>query len=266
MRVTSGDTEIFYEVLGHGPDVVLLHAFPVDHQLWIPAGQLLAQKHRLILPDLRGHGESGTGEGPATMEKHVADVLKVCEAAGARNAVFAGVSIGGYVLFELWRRAPERVAALILCDTRAQADSDEARVQRLRSAEEVEKNGAREFLDGMVAKLLGEHTRTNQPGLLAAVRSMMSRMTPAAIAAVQRGMAARPDSVATLKTISAPALVIVGAEDTVTTVADAEIMRQGIAASSSAVLPLAGHLAVYEQHQAAAEAIGQFLETLKLHQ
>ncbi len=264
MRVTSGDTEIFYEVLGHGPDVVLLHAFPVNHQLWIPAAQLLAEKHRFILPDLRGLGESGTGEGPATMEKHVADVLAVCDAVRVRRAVFAGVSIGGYILFELWRRAPERVAAMILCDTRAPADTEEGRAQRLRSAQEVEKEGAREFVDGMVQKVLGEHTRQHEPGVVASVRAMMSRATPAGIAAVLRGMAARPDSTATLRTIDVPALVIVGAEDTLTTVADAEQMREGITGGSSAVLPLGGHLAVFEQHQAAAEAIGHFLESRKL--
>ncbi len=263
MRVTSGDAEIAYEVLGSGPDLVLLHAFPVNHAMWLASAELLARQYRVILPDLRGHGDSGVGAGPATMAQHADDVLHVCQAAEVRHAMFGGVSIGGYILFELWRRAPDRVRALILSDTRAQADSDEARTTRLRSAEAVERNGARDLLDGMIPKLLGATTIADRPDVVATVRRMMDQMTPAGIAAVQRGMAARPDSRPTLATINVPTLVLVGAEDAVTTVADAEAMRQGIAGSSSAILPLAGHLAVLEQHEAAAEVMGQFLGGLK---
>jgi pimeloyl-ACP methyl ester carboxylesterase len=275
MRVRSGDAEIFYEVLGAGPDVVLLHAFPVNHEMWLPAARLLASKYRVILPDLRGHGDSGAGHGPATMEKHAADILRVCDDAGVSQAVFAGVSIGGYILFESWRRQthpsqnrawvghpPERVRGLIFCDTRAQADTDEACATRLQSVEDVHKNGPAAFLDSMVAKQLSPNTVAHRADVVAAMRKMMSKMTPAGIAAVQRGMAARPDSRATLATINVPTLVIVGAEDTLTPVADAEAIRQGIAGSSSAVLPLAAHLAVLEQHEAAAEVIANFLDTL----
>ncbi len=264
MRVTSGDAEIFYDVLGSGPDLVLLHAFPVNHAMWVPAAQLLARRYRVILPDLRGHGDSDVGVGPATMAKHAQDVLRVCEAAEVRKAIFGGVSIGGYILFELWRRASKRVQALILSDTRAQADSDDARAMRLRSAEEVEQNGTRDFLHGMVPKLLGATTIAERPDVVATVRRMMDQMTPAGIAAVQRGMAMRPDSRPTLPNISVPTLVLIGAEDTVTTVADAETIRQGIAGSSSAVLPLAGHLAVLEQYEAATEVILKFVDGLKI--
>src|SRR5512141_2181589 len=116
MRVRSSDTEISYEVMGSGPDVVLLHPFPANRGVWTPVAEKLASRYRLILPDLRGHGESGVGEGPATMEKHAADVARVMDDAGVRKAVFAGESIGGYILVGFWRRMRERVAALVLCN------------------------------------------------------------------------------------------------------------------------------------------------------
>ena len=95
MQVRSGDANIFYEVLGKGPDLVLLHPFPVNHHIWDPIAERLANYYRVIRPDLRGHGESETGEGPATMAKHAGDVLKVCEDVGVERAVFCGNSIGG---------------------------------------------------------------------------------------------------------------------------------------------------------------------------
>ncbi len=263
MRAPSGDIEIFYDVIGSGRNLVLLHAFPLNHEMWLPAAQRLASRYRLVLPDLRGHGDSGVGDGPATMEKHVADLLRVCDAAAVQKAIFAGVSIGGYVLFELWRRHPERVAALLLCDTRAQADTDEARANRLRSAEEAEKHGPHAVLESMIPRQLSTHTLSEAPKVVAAVRAMMGKMTAAGMAAVQRGMALRPDSRPTLPNINVPTLIVVGAEDSFITVADLEIMRQGIAGSSSAVLPLAGHLAVLEQPDAAADVILQFLDSLK---
>src|ERR671925_2020149 len=96
-QIKSGDAEIVYEVLGRGAPVVLLHPFPAHHEFWRPVAEHLATRHRVILPDLRAHGDSEAGEGPATMEKHAADVVRVCDAAGAGRAVFAGVSIGGYI-------------------------------------------------------------------------------------------------------------------------------------------------------------------------
>src|SRR5271154_2931993 len=103
-KVTSGDAEICYEVMGDGPPVVLLHPFPANHEIWLPAAQALVTRYRVILPDLRGHGESGVGEGPATMAKHAADVARILDAEDVGRAPFVGVSIGGYVLFEFWRK------------------------------------------------------------------------------------------------------------------------------------------------------------------
>lgn len=263
MRFTSDDADIFYTVMGDGPPVVLLHPFPANHQVWLPAAELLAGRYRLILPDLRGHGQSGVGAGPAIMEKHAADLLRLLDASGVGKAVFAGVSIGGYVLFEFWRRHRERFSGLILCDTRAGADTDEGRANRLKAADDVEKQGPVLFIDSMIPKLLGESTRTTRPDLVERARRMMLEMSVIGIAAVQRGMAARPDSTADLKTINVPTLVMVGAEDILTPLSEAESMQRQIAGSRFQVIPRAGHYAVFEQHEVAGRAIRGFLDGLK---
>jgi 3-oxoadipate enol-lactonase len=263
MRVRSGDAEIAYEVLGEGTPVLLLHAFPAHHGLWLPAAQALINRYRVILPDLRGHGDSGVGDGPATVEKHTADLVRVLDDVQVGRAVIAGVSIGGYVFFEFWRRYRGRVAAVILCNTKAQADTPEARAARLKSADEVVERGTEPFVESMVPRLLGKTTLNSRPDLVDGARRMMMRMSPAGISAVQRGMAERPDSVATLKTINVPALVIVGEEDTLSTPADAELMRGNLAGSQLKVIPRAGHYAVWEQHEAVGSAVRQFLDSAR---
>ncbi|MFB3815104.1 MAG: alpha/beta fold hydrolase [Terriglobales bacterium] len=261
MKVHSGDADIYYDVLGDGPDLVLLHAFPTNHNLWRPVAERFAVRYRVVLMDLRGHGDSGVGDGPATMEKHAADVARVCDDASVGKAIFGGVSIGGYVLMEFWRRCRERVAALVLADTKAQADTEEGRAARLKSAEDVERNGPDAFLDGLLPRAVGETTRRARPDLFEATREMARKMTVAGIAAVQRGMAARPDSVPTLATITVPTLLLFGAEDGLTTVADGELMCDHIRGSRLEVIPKAGHFAVFEQQDSAHELIRKFLDS-----
>lgn len=263
MQFISNDAEISYQVMSDGPPVVLLHPFPANHRLWLPAAELFGSRYRLALPDLRGHGDSTPGEGPATMEKHATDLLRLCDRIGIGKAVFAGISIGGYILFEFWRRHRERVSALVLCDTRASADTEEGRAARLKSADDVELHGPIPFIDSMVPKLLGETTRRSRPDLVETARKMMLQMSVAGIAAVQRGMAARPDSTTTLKTINVPTLTLVGEEDTLTTPADAQVMHEGIAGSRMEVIPRAGHYAAFEQYEVAGKAIRGFLDGLR---
>jgi pimeloyl-ACP methyl ester carboxylesterase len=259
-RITSQDAEIVYEVMGDGPPVVLLHPFPAHHELWLPAAESLATRYRLVLPDLRGHGDSEVGQGPATMAKHAADLARICDAEAIGRAVFAGVSIGGYVLFEFWRRYRGRVAALVFCDTRAQADTADGRSSRLKSAADVMERGTEPFVESMIPRLFGETTRETRPDLVAAARKMMMKMAPDDIAEVQKGMAERPDSVPTLKTINVPALVLVGDEDALSPVADAELMRENIPDAQMKVIPRGGHYAVWEQARATGTLTRQFVD------
>src|ERR1700688_5294436 len=152
-RIKTGDAEIVYHVLGEGPPVILLHPFPANHEFWLPLANRLSSRYRLILPDLRGHGDSEIGEGSATMEKHAADLFRVMDDAEVGRAPLIGVSIGGYVLFEFWRRHRGRVAALGLCNTKAPADGPEARAGRLQAANDVIERGTELFFQSMVPRV-----------------------------------------------------------------------------------------------------------------
>jgi 3-oxoadipate enol-lactonase len=260
----SDDADIFYEVRGDGPPVVLLHPFPCHREFWFPVAAALESRYRLILPDLRGHGDSEIGEGPALMAKHASDVARVLNAAGIGRAGFVGCSIGGYVLFEFWRRFRERVTSLALWDTRPQADAAEARANRLKAADAVLEQGTEPFIESMVPKLMGRTTVATRPDLVDGARAMMRRMSAEDISQVQRGMAERPDSVADLKTIKVPTLIAIGEEDVLATVADGELMRQNIGGSQLKVIPKAGHYAPWEQSGAVGTVLRQFLDDVAL--
>jgi 3-oxoadipate enol-lactonase len=261
-QITSGDADIFYEVLGSGPPFVLLHPFPANHDLWKPAAQALVSHYRVILPDLRGHGNSGIGEGPATMEKHAADIARVLDREEVARAPFVGVSIGGYVLFEFWRNYRARVEALVLCNTKAQADTPEGRAGRLQAAAEVMERGTEPFFESLLPKLMGTTTRSTRPDLVEGALRTMRKMSSKGVAMVQRGMAERQDSAETLKTINVPTMLITGDEDILTGPADAELMRQNIPGSQMRVIAKAGHYSPWEQPEEMGKLLRQFLDTM----
>lgn len=259
-KVTTHDAEIFYDVSGDGPPVVLLHPFPVHHEFWLPISLFLSSRYRLIMPDLRGHGESGLGDGPATMHKHADDIAKIMTSAGVERAPIVGVSIGGYAMFEFWRRFRERVSALVLCNTKAFADTADARIARLEAARAVMQRGTEPFFEGMLQKVLGETTRRSRPDLVEGALRMMRKMSAENVAGVQRGMAERPDSLSMLKTVNVPTLIITGEEDKMTGPPEAEIMKQNISGSQLRVIPRAGHYSPWEQPEEVGRTLRTFLD------
>jgi pimeloyl-ACP methyl ester carboxylesterase len=261
-RVRSGDAEIVYEILGQGSPVVLLHPFPANREFWKPAAQALTSRYQLIVPDLRAHGDSEAGEGPATMQKHAADVIRILEDVGVGRVPIAGVSIGGYTLFELWRQNRERISALMLINTKAPADNAEARAGRLQSAVDVLERSTEPFFQGLVTKLLGKTVHETRYDLVDGALRMMRKMSPQDVAAVQRGMAERPDSLPTLKTINVPTLIVTGDEDTLTGPPEAETMRRNISGSQMKVIAKAGHYSAWEQPQEAGRILRQFLDSV----
>jgi len=260
--IQSDDAEIVYRVFGDGPPVVLLHPFPVTHEFWMPVAEALATRYRVVLPDLRGHGDSGIGEGPATMEKHAADIARVMDDADVGRAWLVGVSIGGYALFEFWRKHRGRVAALGLCNTKAQADGPQARAERLRAANDVLDRGTEPFFESLIPRVMAKTTREMRPDLVDGALRMMRKLSGEDVAQVQRGMAARPDSVETLKTINVPTLLVTGEEDVITGMNEAELMRQHIPGSQLRVIPKAGHYSAWEQPEEATKLLRQFLDGL----
>ncbi len=259
--VRSDDAQIVYRVLGEGPPVVLLHPFPANHEFWLPVADPLASRYRMILPDLRGHGGSDIGDGPATMEKHANDIAHVMDDADVGRAPLVGVSIGGYALFEFWRRYRGRAAALGLVNTKAAADSAEARSARLQTANDVLESGTENFFQNMIPRLLGKTTRETRPDLVDGALRMLRKMSPEDVAQVQRGMAERPDSIDTLKTINVRTLIVTGDEDILTGLNEADVMHCHISGSQLRVVPKAGHYSPWEQPEEVTKLVRQFLDS-----
>src|SRR5260370_10080756 len=196
------------------------------------------------------------------MQKHASDVVRVLDAAGIGKAAFVCCSIGGYILFEFWRRFRARVTSLALCDTRPQADTAEGRANRLKAAAAVLEQGTEPFIETMIPKLMGRTTVATRPDLVDGARPMMRKMSAGAISLVLRGMAERPDSVADLKSINVPTLIVIGEEDVLSTVADAALMRQNIVGSQLKVIPNAGQYGPWEQPEVVGNTLRQFLDSV----
>lgn len=246
-RIRRDGLDLYYTVLGSGPDVLLLHPFPSCHELWLPVAERLASKYRVILPDLRSHGRSGVPDRPAFMADYADDLDGLCRELKVAKAVWAGISIGGYILFELWRRHPQRIRAMAIFCSKATADTAEGRAVRLKSADDVLERGVSFFVDAQLPKLLGETTLRSRRDIVDAARKTMRFATPQAIAMVQRGMAERPDSVPTLPSISVPTQLVGGEEDTLAPRAEIGRMHAAIRGSSIAIVPKAGHYVCFEQ-------------------
>lgn len=233
--------------------IVLLHAFPLDHRMWDDVAVDLARTHDVLTPDL----PVAPGEPlPDASLDHAADhVAAAVRAAGHASAVVAGLSMGGYVALALLERHPDLVAALALVDTKATADTPEARAKRLRVADEVQAAGAVDPVLGMVEVLLGESTRSARPEVVERVTAWIADQHPARVAWAQRAMAARPDRTAVLRGFGGPVTVVVGDEDTVTGTDAAEQMTAVSEQALLVVVPRAGHLSAVEDPAAVRTAL-----------
>src|SRR5215469_8901783 len=264
MQIPSDDIQLYYEKVGEGFPVALLHPFPVHRDFWTPNAAKFGTRYHLNLTDLRGHGRSEVGNGTATMVKHSEDLARLLDVEQVLKAVFVGVSIGGYILFEFWRRHRERVQALVLSNTRAEPDTEQGRANRMKSIEDARLRGTAPFLDAQTQILIGETTRRNRPDVAARARSMMEKLTVNGLVALQQGMAERPDSVPTLRDIDVATLVIAGEEDTVTPLANAKVMQCYIRGAKLSVIPKVGHYAGFENPDEFARVLRQFLDEQRL--
>jgi 3-oxoadipate enol-lactonase len=245
---------------GGGTPLLLVHGFPLDHTMW--QGQLdgLAETCRVIAPDLRGFGASSVIAGTATMAQMADDLAALLDLlAITERVVFCGLSMGGYVAWQFALRHPQKLAKLILCDTRAVADSAEVAAGRLKSTEKVLKEGASVVAEAMLPKLFAPDTAKSQPAIVEATWQVMLRTAPEGIAAALRGMAERPDVTAQLGQITVPALVICGEHDGIAPPAEMRGIAQQLPAGKFALVQNAGHMAPLEQPTAVNAAIREFL-------
>jgi 3-oxoadipate enol-lactonase len=257
METSLNGIRMRYEEVGSGPAVLLVHAFPLSGAMWRHQVAALRDRYRVIVPDLRGFGGTDAPPGNYSMDQHVDDLAALLEYLGAGSAALVGLSMGGYISLAFWRRYQDKVAALVLADTRAGADSVEGRAGRETNARLAEEQGAAAIAEKMIPGLVA-------PGASQAVRDELRGLilatSPVGIAGALRGMAARPDSTPDLASIRVPTLVVVGNEDGLTPPAEAEMIHKGVGGSSLAHISGAGHLSNLEQPEAFNAILSGFLE------
>ncbi len=240
------DYKINYHDVGNGDPVVLIHAFPFNSRMWEPQIKELSEQFRIITMDLPGFGQSTPTPDILTMESCATIIKALLDHLTIESVTIGGLSMGGYVTMAFARRYPNMIKKMILADTRASADTEEGQQSREEAAQQVLREGTRAFVENLLLKLLGKTTRSKNPELVSHVQSIMMEATPRAIAAALRGMARRPESFDVLETLSIPALVIVGEEDTITPKSDAESMTRHLKDSMLITIGKAGHLSNLE--------------------
>ncbi len=255
--------EMNYAEAGRGTPVVLLHGFPFNRSMWSEQVEALSTKFRVITPDLRGHGETTVTDDPATMEEMAEDVAALLDELQIERIALGGLSMGGYVALAFCRLFPRRVRALVLADTRAGADTEEARRNREESATRALKEGMNALAETMLPKSLAPATLAGNPKVVERVRRMMTETKPKGAAAALRGMAARRDQTSFLPEILAPTLIIVGSEDTLTPPKESELMRREIRGSRLVTIEGAGHVSNLERPEEFSRALTDFLNSLE---
>ena len=247
------------------PTLLLIHGFPHDHTLWDPQVAALSNSAHVVAPDLRGFGGGGPVPDVMTMEAYAEDLKQLLDARGiplSEPVVLCGLSMGGYIALAFLERWPDRVKALVLCNTRSGADTEEGRVARQETARNAMEKGVALMARAMLPKVLSEHTRSTNPELVSYMEAMMARQRPEAVAAASLGMARRPDRTALLNTITVPTLIITGEEDELLPLPTSEAMHQAIPQSELVVIPNVAHLSNVEDPVRFNATLRNFLSSL----
>lgn len=245
----------------NAPAFVLLHPMPADHRFWLPLVEQLGPGYRYLLPDLRGHGGSTLGHAETTIAQMAADIFAGLEAQGVEQAIFTGCSIGGYVLFELWRQRPEIFRAMAFLCSKPQPETEAALAKRQETIAKAEAGGqafVEGFLDNMAQTMTGKSVREENSEICAEVRNHLS-FTPEALVAVQRAIAGRADSRPTLATITVPVLAVAGAEDAGIPPQDVREIAEKAPHAEFHVIEKAGHYAPFELPEAVAAVLKPWL-------
>jgi pimeloyl-ACP methyl ester carboxylesterase len=255
-----GDARLNFVERGSGSPLLLVHGFPLDHTMWRGQLDALAARHRVIAPDLRGFGGSSVTPGTVSMAQMADDLAGLLAALEiAEPVIFCGLSMGGYVAWQFAQRHRDRLGKLILCDTRAIADTPEAAAGRLKTAEKVLAEGPQVVAEAMLPKLFSTETSAANPAVVAATKEVMLKTSPAGIAAALRGMAQRPDVTGQLGQLNVPALVLCGQHDAISPAGEMRGIAAAMPSAHYVEIERAGHMAPLEQPVAVNAAIEAFV-------
>jgi YbgC/YbaW family acyl-CoA thioester hydrolase len=261
-RLMVHGVNLAVEVHGDGPAVLFVHGFPLDRTMW--RAQIESLKGcRRIAPDLRGMGQSDAPDLGYSMNIYATDLAGLLDALDIENVVLCGLSMGGYIAFEFLRHWRSRVRGLVLVDTRAGADSAEARRGRDTSAASARDGGPAAIAEMMLPKLLAPSTLAEQPDIVERVRQMILRTPVAGIIGALAAMRDRPDSESLLPTLAdIPTLIVVGEADTITPPEQAEAMARAVPGAQLAVIRGAGHLSPLERPDEVSRRLAEFVGEL----
>lgn len=248
---------------GTGLPIIFLHAFPLNRTMWAKQEETLSSQFRVITIDLRGHGESDAPLWHYSLDQAADDVHGLLDYLSIRQAVFVGLSMGGYILFAFYRKYAEYVKGLVLADTKAQADTDEGKQARFEMAQIAYKQGGRAIADVLIPKLLTSATIQTRSELVQCVRTMVEGNQVSGIAGDLMAMAERPDSIPLLKRITCPTQIIVGELDLPTPPTDAKLMTDKISNAHLAIIPEAAHLSNMEQPGLFNETVRSFMSNVQ---
>jgi pimeloyl-ACP methyl ester carboxylesterase len=254
---------VAYDEMGTGLPVVLLHAFPFDRTMWAPQlGPLSAAGFRVIAPDLPEFGDSTPGGDVITIERAADVVADFLDALHITRAVVGGLSMGGYVALAFARRHPQRLAGLILADTKAAPDDDEAKARRDDLIAAVNAGGPVAAADALLPKVVSDRTREKNPAAVETLRQIALRQTSAGVIAGLYALRDRPDAAPGLPSVAVPTLVLVGEFDTVTPPLAAARLSGTIRKSELVHVPGTGHISNVENPEAFNAAVVAFLKKL----
>lgn len=269
MMATIADRQVAFEDSGYGEPLVFVHGFPHDRSLWSQQRIALASRARCIALDLPGFGESET-MADASIDGYADVVIGLLDHLGVERATICGLSMGGYVALGCWRRHASRVSGLILCDTKAGADTDEAKAKRNDAIAQVEQHGVPALAANQITGMLGKRTRESNPSLVQWMRAMMDRQPADGVVAALRALRDRPDATPLLPTITVPTLILVGEDDAITPPAESKRLLDALPEAARAQLDIiagAGHASCVERPAAVTHAIADYLaaRSARLH-
>ncbi|TMI27707.1 alpha/beta fold hydrolase [Candidatus Bathyarchaeota archaeon] len=235
----------------------------MSHEMWNPQVEFLKQSFRVVAYDIRGHGQSDVGDGQYTMELFAEDLLGLLDSLRIEKAVLCGLSMGGYIALRTAEKSQERVGGLILCDTKAEADSDEAKLKRATTIRFIKEQGMKPFIKSQIHALLASQTVTKNPATVEMVRRIIQGNSPIGVCGALLAMAGRTDTSAALPNLKVKTLIIVGENDALTPPELSKSMHAKIPNSTLHVLRNAGHLSNLEKTEDFNHHLSDFLS--KLH-
>jgi len=265
MEVLINATRIYYTDLGKTATtpVVLIHGFPFSHEMWNPQIEVLNSNFRVVAYDVRGHGKSEVGDGQYTIELFVDDLIALLDHLQIRKVVLCGLSMGGYIALRAIERNPERVLALVLCDTMAEADSNETKVRRATTIRNVKKDGVRAFAEGFLKSVFAPQSFISKPDDVELIKRTIESNSPLGICGTLLAMAGRTDTTSALAKISVQTLILVGERDTLIPPSKSQAMHDKIPNSKLHIISNAAHLSNLENPEEFNRHLLDFLNDIR---